>query len=86
MDKLQNIHPGEILFEEFLAPMDISMEVLANTIHVPVSQIIEICSGKRSITPNSAMRLAKAFGTSSAFWTGLQSDYDLEEDLLKKQE
>ncbi len=83
MDRLPNIHPGEVLREEFLVPMGISMEVLANAIHIPVLQIIEICSGERNITPNIAMRLSKAFGTTSAFWISLQSDYDMEEELLK---
>lgn len=83
MDRLPNIHPGEILLEEFLVPMGISEETLANTIRIPVSQISEICSGVRSITPNIALRLSKAFGNSSAFWMNLQMHYDTEEDLLK---
>ncbi|MCZ4065507.1 HigA family addiction module antitoxin [Oxalobacter aliiformigenes] len=86
MDRLPNIHPGEVLLEEFLIPLGISKYRLAKTIRVPAMRISEICAGKRSITPDTAIRLGKAFGTSSAFWLGLQADYDTEEILLKNQE
>lgn len=79
MKKLPNIHPGEILLEEFLLPMDISQNALARAIAVPPRRINEIVLGKRAITADTALRLAKAFGTSESFWMGLQTDYDLEE-------
>lgn len=85
MDKLPNIHPGEVLLEEFLKPMGISQYALAKAIHVPAMRISEICNGKRSITADTAVRLAKFFGTSSGFWLGLQADYDTEEILNQKQ-
>ena len=81
-DQLPNIHPGEILLEEFLKPMDISQNRLARTIEVPPRRINEIVLGKRRITADTAMRLARAFGTSEHFWLGLQVDYDLEETRL----
>lgn len=79
MAKLKNIHPGEILLEEFLVPMGISQNALARAIAVPPRRINEIVLGKRSITADTALRLARAFGTSEGFWMGLQADYDLEE-------
>ncbi|KXS31828.1 MAG: XRE family plasmid maintenance system antidote protein [Candidatus Gallionella acididurans] len=79
MGKLNNIHPGEILFEEFLRPMDISQTRLANTIGVPPRRINEIVLGKRGITADTALRLAKVFGTSVQFWMGLQDEYELRE-------
>lgn len=77
--KLPNIHPGEVLLEEFLAPMGISQNALARAIHVPPRRINEVVLGKRSITADTAIRLAQYFGTSEKFWMGLQADYDLEE-------
>jgi addiction module HigA family antidote len=79
MAKLKNIHPGEILLEEFLIPMGISQNALARAIAVPPRRINEIVLGKRGITADTALRLARAFGTSEGFWMGLQADYDLEE-------
>ena len=79
MNRLPNIHPGEILLEEFLQPMDISQNRLARATNVPPRRINEIVLGKRSITADTAIRLAQAFGTSEQFWLGLQDDYDLEE-------
>jgi len=79
MAKLKNIHPGEILLEEFLVPMDISQNALARGIAVPPRRINEIVLGKRAISADTALRLARYFGTSEQFWMGLQSDYDLEE-------
>ena len=76
---LPNIHPGEILLEEFLLPMEISQNALARETGVPPRRINEIVLGKRGITADTALRLAKAFGTSEGFWLGLQADYDLEE-------
>jgi addiction module HigA family antidote len=76
---LKNIHPGEILLEEFLTPMGISQNALARAIGVPPRRINEIVLGKRGITADTALRLSRAFGTSEGFWMGLQADYDLEE-------
>ena len=79
MKKLPNIHPGEILFEEFLKPMDISQNRLARAMSVPPRRINEIVHGKRAVTADTAIRLALALGTSEQFWMGLQADFDLEE-------
>lgn len=79
MAKVGNIHPGEILLEEFLNPMGISQNALARAIDVPPRRINEIVLGKRGITADTALRLSRAFGTSEGFWMGLQADYDLEE-------
>ena len=79
MAKLQNIHPGEILLEEFLIPMELSQNRLARDIGVPPRRINEIVHGKRAVTADTALRLARYFGTSETFWMGLQADYDLEE-------
>ena len=79
MAKLKNIHPGEILLEEFLIPMGISQNALARAIGVPPRRINEIVLGKRDITADTALRLSRAFGNSEGFWMGLQADYDLEE-------
>jgi antitoxin HigA-1 len=79
MNKLYNIHPGEILLQEFLIPMEISQNRLARDIGVPPRRINEIVHGKRAVTADTALRLARYFGTSEAFWMGLQTDYDLEE-------
>ena len=77
--KLPNVHPGEVLLEEFLEPLEISQNRLARRIGVPPRRINEIVLGKRSVTPDTALRLSRYFGTSSRFWLGLQMDYDLEE-------
>jgi addiction module HigA family antidote len=79
MKKLPNIHPGEILLEEFLNPMDISQNRLARAMDVPPRRINEIVHGKRAVTADTAIRLALALGTSEQFWMGLQADFDLEE-------
>jgi antitoxin HigA-1 len=76
---LPNIHPGEILLEEFLLPMNVSQNSLARATGVPPRRINEIVLGKRGVTADTALRLAVAFGTSEGFWLGLQADYDLEE-------
>ncbi len=83
MAKLKNIHPGEVLLEEFLAPMEISQNRLARDIGVPPRRINEIVHGKRAITADTALRLARYFGTSEGFWMGLQADYDLEEARIQ---
>ena len=76
--KLDPIHPGEILLEEFLKPMEISQYRLAKDIFVPPRRINEIVHGKRAISPDTALRLSKYFGLSERFWLNLQSRYDLE--------
>ena len=78
MTKLKNIHPGEVLQEEFLAPMGISQNRIARDIGVPPRRINEIVHGKRAITADTALRLSRYFGISEGFWMGLQTDYDLE--------
>lgn len=77
MERLNNIHPGEILLEEFLNPMGISQNKLANAINVPPRRINEIVLGKRAITADTALRLSKAFGNSVQFWMGLQAEYEI---------
>ncbi|MBN1140690.1 MAG: HigA family addiction module antidote protein [Deltaproteobacteria bacterium] len=79
MEALPNIHPGEVLLEEFLKPMEISQNRLAREISVPPRRINEIILGKRAITADTALRLARYFGVSEGFWMGLQTDFDLEE-------
>ena len=79
MRKLPNIHPGEILLEEFLTPMGISQNALARLIGVPPRRVNEIVLGKRAITADTALRLAHYFGTSERFWMALQASYELEE-------
>jgi addiction module HigA family antidote len=79
MTKLTNIHPGEVLLEEFLAPMGISQNRIARNMGVPPRRINEIVHGNRAVTADTALRLARYFGTSEEFWMGLQADYDLEE-------
>ncbi len=79
-ERLPNIHPGEVLEEEFLKPLNIPVAQLAKAIRLPRARIEGILQHKRRITPNIALRLAKVFGTSAQFWLGLQLDYDLEEE------
>ncbi len=79
MEKLANIHPGEILKEEFLDPMGISQNRIARDIGVPPRRINEIVLGKRAVTADTALRLSRYFGTSATFWMGLQSEYDMRE-------
>ena len=77
-EKLPPIHPGEILMEEFLKPMNISQYKLAKDISVPPRRINEIVHGTRAITPDTALRLSRYFGLSERFWINMQSRYDLE--------
>jgi len=77
-EKLAPVHPGEVLFEEFLKPMGISQNQLALKTSVPARRINEIVLGKRRITADTALRLALYFGTTAKFWLGLQTDYDLD--------
>ncbi len=74
---LEPIHPGEILFEEFMKPMDISINRLARAIHVSPGRISAIVNGKRAITADTALRLSRYLGTSSELWIGLQGEFDL---------
>ena len=76
---LANVHPGEVLLEEFMKPMGLSQNRLATAIGVPPRRINEIVHGKRAVTADTSLRLSRYFGTSEAFWMGLQADYDLEE-------
>jgi antitoxin HigA-1 len=76
--KLRPVHPGEVLLEEFLKPMGISQNHLALRIRVPARRINEIVLAKRRVTADTALRLAKYFGTTAKFWLGLQTDYDLD--------
>ena len=78
MKTLPNIHPGEVLLHEFLHPMGISQNALAHAAGVPPRRINEIVLGKRGVTADSAVRLARVLGTSDRFWLGLQADFDLE--------
>jgi addiction module HigA family antidote len=92
MKTLPNIHPGEVLLEEFLKPLDISQNRLARAMGVPPRRVNEIVHGNRAVSADTAIRLSRALGTSEQFWMGLQADYDLEEarkaaqDELKKVE
>ncbi len=84
MAKLKNIHPGEILLEEFLIPFNISAYKLAKDIEIPQTRISEIVKGNRRITADTAFRFSKYFGNSAKFWLGLQDDYDIEEEIYTK--
>jgi antitoxin HigA-1 len=84
MEKLRNIHPGEILNEEFLLPLGISAYRLAKETFIPQTRVSEILKGNRRITADTALRLSKFFGNSARFWLGLQNDYDLEEEETQK--
>lgn len=83
MKYLKNIHPGEILLEEFLIPLHISQNFLAKDIGVPPRRINEVVKGLRSVTADTDLRLSRALGTSEGFWLGLQADYDIEERRRK---
>jgi addiction module HigA family antidote len=85
MENLKNIHPGEILKEEFLEPLEISAYRLSKETFIPQTRVSEIIKGKRRITADTALRLSIFFGTSAKFWLGLQDDYDLEEEKNSKE-
>lgn len=85
METLKNIHPGEILKEEFLEPLGISAYRLAKDTFIPQTRISQILKGKRRITADTALRLQKYFGTTAKFWLGLQDDYDIEQEKASKQ-
>jgi addiction module HigA family antidote len=84
MARLKNIHPGEILLEEFLIPYEVTAYKLAKDIGIPQTRVSEIVKGNRRITADTALRLSKYFGNSAKFWLGLQDDYDLEEEAISK--
>ena len=85
MTHLKNIHPGEVLAEEFLIPLNITAYELAKDINIPQTRISEIVKGNCRITEDTALRLSKYFGNSAKFWLGLQDDFDLEEELVAKE-
>ena len=80
MEKLKNIHPGEILQEEFLIPLEITAYRLSKDLKIPQTRISEIVKGNRRITADTALRLSMYFGNSAKFWLGLQDDFDIEEE------
>ena len=84
MYKLRNIHPGEILQEEFLIPMELTAYRLSLDIGIPQTRISEIIKGNRRISADTAIRLSNYFGNSAKFWLGLQNDFDVEEEMNKK--
>lgn len=86
MEKLPNIHPGEVLQEEFLIPLQITPYRLAKETNIPQTRVSEIIKGNRRITADTALRLSQFFGNSAKFWLGLQDDYDIENELNEKQE
>jgi antitoxin HigA-1 len=84
MKKLPNIHPGEVLLEEFLKPMQLSAYKLSKDIGIPQTRTSEILKGQRRITADTALRLSYYFGNSPKFWLGLQNDFDIEEERNNK--
>ena len=86
MERLDNIHPGEVLVEEFLKPMQISAYRLSKEIGIPQTRISQIIKGDRRITADTALRLSSYFGNTAKFWLGLQDDFDLEYERQKKME
>ncbi|MFY8187763.1 MAG: HigA family addiction module antitoxin [Flavobacterium sp.] len=85
MEKLANIHPGEILNYEFLEPLEITPYRLSKDLKIPQTRISEIIKGNRRITADTALRLSKYFGNSAKFWLGLQDDFDIEEEKVLKE-
>ncbi len=83
MKRLRNIHPGEVLKEEFLVPRNTSAYRLAKDTGIPQTRISSIIHGRRRVTADTALRLGKYFGTSARFWLGLQDDYDIEDEEIK---
>jgi addiction module HigA family antidote len=84
MEKLANVHPGEILNYEFLKPFEITAYRLSKDLKIPQTRISEIIKGNRRITADTALRLSKYFGNSAKFWLGIQDDYDIEEEKENK--
>lgn len=85
MKKLKNIHPGEILFYEFLEPLEITAYRLSKDLKIPQTRISEIIKGNRRITADTTLRLSKYFGNSAKFWLELQDDFDIEEEIENKE-
>src|SRR5690606_31599353 len=85
MEKLANIHPGEILNLEFLEPLEISAYRLSKDLNIPQTRISEIIKGNRRITADTALRLSKYFGNSAKFWLGIQDDFDIEQEKENKE-
>lgn len=85
MKRIKNIHPGEVLLEEFLTPMNITAYKLAKDVQIPQTRVAAILKGERRITADTALRLSIYFGTSPKFWLGLQDDYDVEEEKRIKE-
>ncbi|MCE3229236.1 MAG: higA [Bacteroidetes bacterium] len=85
MKKIKNIHPGEVLQEEFLVPLGITAYRLSKEISIPQTRVSEILKCNRRITADTALRLSKFFGNSAKFWLGLQDDFDLEQERRSKQ-
>jgi len=83
MTNISNIHPGEVLKEEFLIPLEITAYKLSKDIGIPQTRTSQIIKGKRRITADTALRLSRYFGTSTKFWLGLQNDFDIEEEIMK---
>ena len=86
MEPLNNIHPGEVLLEEFMKPLGITAYRLSKDIGIPQTRISAILKGKRRITADTALRLSQYFGNSAKFWLGLQDDFDLEEELISNKQ
>ena len=86
MERLGNIHPGEILIEEFLKPLEITAYRISKDTEIPQTRISQIIKGKRRITADTALRLSSYFGNSAKFWLGLQDDYDIEEERENNKE
>jgi len=86
MNRLANIHPGEILLEEFLLPLEITAYRLSKDTDIPQTRISQIIKGKRRITADTALRLSSYLGTTAKFWLGLQNDYDIEQERENKKE
>ena len=84
MKKIENIHPGEVLKEEFMVPLNISAYRLSKDLGIPQTRISQILKGRRRITADTALRLSKYFGNSAKFWLGLQDDFDIEEELTTR--
>jgi antitoxin HigA-1 len=85
MERLANIHPGKVLSEEFLKPLEITAYRLSKDTEIPQTRISQIIKGKRRITADTALRLSSYFGNSAKFWLGLQNDYDIEEEKSEKE-
>jgi len=84
MEKLANVHPGEVLNFEFLDPLKISAYRLSKDLQIPQTRISQIIKGRRRITADTALRLSKYFGNSAKFWLGLQDDFDIEAERTEK--